>query len=251
LFVSPDLFVILNEVKNPRISSLLVLSLALPGLLASFAQDPAPTVPTSTRPHVAFTFERKGLPVPRYQFTVNDDGTGVYQGEAVVDAVGGYTTSADRPPQPFTNHVTISQPTVTRIFKLSEQLNHFNKTCASKAKNIADTGTKSLIYAGPDGSGSCTYNYTEIKEVQSLTEIFQGIAETMDQGRRLDQLHRYDRLGLDEAITIFSQEVTEGRALEVGTIAACLHSIASDADVMARVRARATTLLALIPTDTH
>ncbi len=235
--------------KNPRISSLLVLSLTLPSLLASFAQDSAPAA--STHPHVTFTFERKGLPVPKYQLTVNDDGTGLYQGESIVDAVGGYAESAERPPQPFTNPVTISQPTVTRIFKLSQQLNHFNKTCASKAKNIADTGTKTLSYSGPDGAGSCTYNYADIKEVQALTEIFQGIAETMDQGRRLDQLHRYDRLGLDDAITSFNQEVTEGRALEVGTIAASLRSIASDADLMVRVRSRASALLALIPTESH
>jgi hypothetical protein len=237
-------------VKNPRISSLLVLSLALPSLVASasFAQDAAPA---STHPHVTFAFERKGLPVPKYQLTVNEDGTGLYQGESIVDAVGGYAESAERPPQPFTNPVTISQPTVTRIFKLSQQLNHFNKTCASKAKNIADTGTKTLSYSGPDGAGSCTYNYADIKEVQALTEIFQGIAETMDQGRRLDHLHRYDRLGLDDAITFFNQEVTEGRALEVGTIAASLRSIAADADLMVRVRSRASALLALIPTESH
>ena len=236
--------------KSPCISSLLVLSLVLPSLLASaaHAQDSAPA---STHPHVTFAFERKGLPVPKYQLTVNQDGTGLYQGESIVDAVGGYAETADRPPQSFTNPVTISQPTVNRIFKLSQQLNHFNKTCASKAKNIADTGTKTLSYSGPDGTGSCTYNYADIKEVQALTEIFEGIAETMDQGRRLDHLHRYDRLGLDDAITFFNQEVTEGRALEVGTIAASLRSIASDADLMVRVRSRASALLALVPTDTH
>jgi hypothetical protein len=35
----------------------------------------------------------------------------------------------------------------------------------------------------------------------------------------------------------------------VGTIAASLRSIADDADVMQRVRARARTLLALVPAD--
>jgi hypothetical protein len=132
---------------------------------------------------------------------------------------------------------------------LGKKLDRFNVQCASKAKNIADTGTKTLSYSAPDGSGSCTYNYSENKDVQSLTEIFEGMAETMDEGRQLDHLHRYDRLGLDSAMTFLAEEVTAGHALEVGTIAASLRSIAEDADVMQRVRARARTLLALVPAD--
>ncbi len=40
---------------------------------------------------------------------------------------------------------------------------YFNIECASKAKNIADTGKKTLSYTGADGSGSCTYNYSDNK----------------------------------------------------------------------------------------
>jgi hypothetical protein len=145
--------------------------------------------------------------------------------------------------------VNITPATVDRIFALGKKLDRFNVPCASKAKNIADTGTKTLSYTAPDGSGSCTYNYSENKDVQSLTEIFQGMTETMDEGRQLDHLHRYDRLGLDSAMTFLVQEVTAGHAIEVGTIAASLRSIAEDADVMQRVRARARTLLALVPAD--
>ena len=144
---------------------------------------------------------------------------------------------------------SISPATAGRVFATARKLKHFNVTCASKAKNIADTGTKTLTYSGPDGSGSCTYNYTENKDVQALTEIIQGIAETMDQGRGLDHLHRFDRLGLDAAITFLAQEVSEGHALELGTIAASLRSIATDAEVMERVRMRASKLLALIPAE--
>jgi hypothetical protein len=145
--------------------------------------------------------------------------------------------------------VNITPATADRIFALGRKLDRFNIECASKAKNIADTGTKTLSYTAPDGAGSCTYNYSENKDVQALTEIFLGIAETMDEGRELDFLRRYDRLGLDDAMTFLAQEVSAGRALEVGTIAASLRSIADDADVMQRVRARARTLLALVPAD--
>ena len=132
---------------------------------------------------------------------------------------------------------------------MAKTLKEFQVTCASKAKNVADTGAKTLSYTGPAGDGRCTYNYSENKTVVLLTETFEGIAETMDEGRRLDYLHRYDRLGLDSAITFLADEVTSGRALELGTIAESLRSLANDADVMQRVRIRASQLLSLLPAE--
>ena len=99
------------------------------------------------------------------------------------------------------------------------------------------------------GEGSCTYNYSESKNVTLLTEMFQGIAETMDEGRRLDQLHRYDRLGLDAAMATLAEQVAAGRALELSTIQATLRSIAGDSEVMERVRSRANTLLGMVPAE--
>lgn len=209
-------------------------------------QDARP--PAGLQPQVVFTYERLGLSVPKYRFTVHSDGAAVYEGEELPPAVGPGPVGAS-PAQPFRHQVMISQATADRIFALGRKLDRFNTACASKAKNIADTGTKTLTYTASDGSGSCTYNYSESKEVQAETEIFEGIAETLDEGRQLDHLHRYDRLGLDDAMTLLTQEVSTGRALEVGTIAACLRSIADDADVIQRVRARARTLLAQVPDD--
>jgi hypothetical protein len=224
-------------------------SIALSVLVASCfplrAQDSPPVAQPvlASLPHVSFSFDRKGVPVPTYRFIVNQDATGSYQGQEIPRSSG----PAELPPQSFRSPFSLSPATTARIFSLAWQLKQFGIPCASKAKNVADTGTKILAYTGPDGSGSCTYNYTENKDVQALTEIFEGIAETMDEGRELDRLHRYDRLGLDAAMTFLVQEVSAGHALEVGTIAASLRSITADPDVMERVRTRAGALLAQIP----
>lgn len=216
------------------------------------AQDSKPADPsTSTHSQVSFSFERRGLVVPKFQLTVRDDGTGLYEGEEVQNASTSNTSVAP-PPQEFRRPLNISQPTVKRIFTLSKQLNQFNTTCTSKAKNIADTGAKILTYSGLVGvSGSCSYNSTDSKDVQTLTDIFQGIAETLDEGRKLDYLHRYDRLGLDEATSFLAEEAADGRALEIRTIAESLRSIASDSNVMERVRTRAESLLSLVPPNVH
>ena len=213
---------------------------------AAWAEDTKPAGAGAAKAHVTFSFERKGVAVPKYRLTLNSDGTGTYEGEEVefVSAAG---ASQPTDPHKFSRQISISHVTSDKVFKLAGQLNHFNKPCASKAKNIADTGTKILSYEGPDGTGSCTYNYSDNKDVQALTNIFLGITETLDQGRQLDHLHRYDRLGLDAAIAFLAQEVSEGRALEVGTIESSLRSIATDSSVIARARSKASSLLTLIP----
>jgi hypothetical protein len=232
-----------------RSAVLLLAAAAVPALCAQEKppqlDPPAKALPAI--PTFAFSFERQGLPVPTYTIVIAGDGSGQYAGTEI--ALSARSTDPPAASRPFGTKFNISPPTAKKIATLAHDLHNFTITCASKAKNIADTGKKRLSYLGPDGQGSCDYNYSENKDVQALTGIFQGLAETMDMGRHLDFLHRYDRLGLDEAISSFAQEVTDGRALEVGTIAPTLRSIAADAEVMQRVRNRAKTLLASVPAD--
>lgn len=191
---------------------------------------------------VSFQFERTGLPVPRFTLRVEEDGTGSYQAEeAESPADKGAVQYAS--PKRIDRTLKLTAPTVTKIFKAARDLGHFDMVCEAKAKNIANTGKKTLSYAGVDGAGSCIYNYSDNKEVAMLTDTFTFIAFTLDEGRRLEFLHRYDRLGLDEEMNELVQAVKMGHALELGTIAPVLTSIAEDGAVMQRVRLQATKLL--------
>jgi hypothetical protein len=199
---------------------------------------------------VMFSFERSGLPVPKYSLALWEFGEGHYGGEEVPPGAQPF----DPPPvaQPFGMKIFyISPATAANVFARARQLKRFNIPCASTAKNVADTGKKTLTYNGLDATTACTYDYTENKDVQTLTDIFQGIAETLDEGRKLDYLHRYDRLGMDAEMETFSREVTDGHAIELQTIAPTLRSIADDADLMQRVRTRANALLTLVPAQSR
>jgi hypothetical protein len=200
---------------------------------------------------VRFSFERPGLQVPRYHLDIMENGLGSYMGEELTVSVG----PADSPPSPqifAMNGFHVSAATAAKVFTLARSLNHFNIACASTARNVADTGKKTLDYIGANAPlGSCDYNYTENKDVAALTDIFQGIAATLDEGRKLDYLHRFDRLGLDAEMESFTREVSDGHAIELQTIASTLSSIADDAGVMQRVRTRANALLTLVPAQTQ
>jgi len=204
--------------------------------------EPPAAAPAKPQAEVSFQFDRIGLPVPHFTLRVREDGTGRYEADqteiqATANSMRGQAA------QHVDRSINLSRETVAKIFKEARVLNHFNVECASKAKNIADTGKKTLSYSGPDGSGSCTYNYSENKNVDVLTNIFLGIAYTLDEGRRLDFLHRYDRLGLDAEMISFSQELEAGRALEVGMIQPSLAAIVDDMAVIQRVRLKAQKML--------
>ena len=186
---------------------------------------------------VRFQFEREGVPVPRFTLTVRESGEGSYQAE-----------EAGRGPQPVEaqrseRSLVLDPEVVQKIFAAAHELHGFDVACASKAKNIADTGMKTLSYKGPDGAGSCVYNFSENKVVVMLTDLFAGIAYTMDEGRKLAFQHRFDRLGLDAELETLAQAVQEKRACEVRTISPVLESIAVDTELMQRARVRASRLL--------
>jgi hypothetical protein len=224
-----------------KMASRIVLGAVLAGCsgMISAAQS---QVSTSKLAEVAFQLERPGLPVPSFTLRIREDGTGRYQAEemqgpadkgAVHYAAG---KAIDRP-------IELNPATVARIFRAARELGRFDMACASKAKNIADTGKKTLSYAGPDGTGSCSYNYSENKTVERLTDRFLAIACTLDEGRRLEYLHRYDRLGLDAEMNSFKEAVVADHARELSTIAPVLASIAADPAVIERVRLSAAKLL--------
>ena len=195
-----------------------------------------------TQPLIRFHFERTGLPVPVFTMQIREDGSGTYQAD-VVESVLSENSTRSIPPQHVERNLTLTPATVSKIFKAARELGYFSDTCASKAKNIADTGTKTLTYIGPNEKGSCVYNYSQNKNVAMLTDTFQGIAYTLDEGRRLDFLHRYDRLGLDDEMSSFEEQVKAGGALELGTIAPTLAAIVADMELIQRVRVQAEKML--------
>ncbi|MCU1321354.1 MAG: hypothetical protein JWM43_1003 [Acidobacteriaceae bacterium] len=202
-----------------------------------------PTPSTSgAQATVTYQFDRTGLPVPRFTLVIHEDGTGTYHAEEVE------RRSADSALQQVSLKVidrplTVSAETATKVFAAARALKFFDIFCGTKAKNIADTGKKTLSYKGSDGTGSCVYNYSDDKSVMALTDSFYAIAYTMDVGRRLDFERRFDRLGLDAELISLEKAAQDKNALELGNIAPTLRVLAGDGELMQRVRTRAGKLL--------
>jgi hypothetical protein len=210
--------------------------------VAAFAAiNPIPvTAAVTGQAEISFQYERTGLTIPHFVIQIREDGTGSYQADEVSQTKASMQQSAGRH---IDRTITLTPAMTTKIFKTARELDLFNIACASSMKNIADTGTKTLRYEGADGKGSCVYNYSENKNITMLTDVFVAIAFTLDEGRKLDFLHRFDRLGLDAEMASLTHEVQQGRALELGTISSTLTAIASDPALIQRVRLQAAKML--------
>ena len=114
--------------------------------------------------------------------------------------------------------VNLSKPIVDQIFSTARSEKFFTVPCEDNKHKVAFQGTKELSYQGPDGKGTCSYNWSKFDAVQKLTTVFESIAFTLEEGRRLAVEHKHDRLALDAELSNLMTALKEGRAIEVQSI---------------------------------
>jgi hypothetical protein len=137
---------------------------------------------------------------------------------------------------------TMSAPNRDRIFTLAQQAGYFQGDFDYKRK-VANTGKKTLTYADPVRHFQTTYNFSENKNIEEITKLFQGISFTIEAGRKLEFLRRFDKLGLEDELKAMEENADAGYMAEVAIIAPLLKNIANDSSVLHIARQRAQRLL--------
>ena len=195
-------------------------------------------------PIIRFTFENPKLQPQKYVLTVEQDGNGHFLSEAGPAGDPGMTVagSQDRP-------IHISKTLREDIFAAARKNKFFAVSCDAHEKNIAFQGTKTLEYEGPDGKGSCQYNWSKNAQINKLTDQFEAVAATLDEGSKLERQYEHGRLSLDTELEFLTQMVDQGRATEIENIAPMLQKLATDEAVLQRVQRPAKALLAAAKTD--
>jgi hypothetical protein len=215
-------------------------------LMAVVAAQPQTTVQPAVET-IVFKIDHGTNPLPSFTLTIHSDGSALYQASypPEVPKYSPYAATIQaQPPTQVSKAVTLSPAGTAQIFDRVRSTNGFHAGCASRAKNIADTGAKTLIYTSSTGTATCSYNFADDKTIVFLTREFQGVAETLDEGRRIERDHRYDRLALDADMQNLLAVVKRGDAVELGSIAPILQSLVDDPQVLERVRTIAAKLLA-------
>ena len=215
---------------------------------SAFAQNSA--LPADTGRSVV-TFDRvwPAAAPPRYTITVDSSGRGHYVSRDAADAAktpeqAGPEGASQADPD-FELEFDLSPATRDLIFQLAKDANYFAGDYDYKAHRMADTGKKVLTYAGPGKTFQTTYNWSENKAIARLTRIFQGISNTIEHGRKLQFLKRFDRLGLEAELKGMEEMAQSGDLAEIQIIAPTLENIANDPNILNMARQRARRLLAL------
>ena len=196
--------------------------------------------PPAADPTFQLDFTNPGLSPSQWTLTLRPDGTGHFRsqvGKPTDDATQGIV------PPAVDRDIQVGAAYAARVFAAAERHRWFKEPCESHLK-VAFQGWKTLSYSGPQGKGSCTFNYSKNKEIQDLGDSLEAVAETILEGARMELLLQHDRLGLDAEMEFLVQAVDDGRAQQVCVIREILERLAQDDTVLERVRKRARMLLA-------
>ena len=145
---------------------------------------------------------------------------------------------------------TLSPGSQAKIFKLANQANFFKGDFDFKKHPVANTGTKTLTYADPGRHSETTYNWSENSAIDQLTHLFEGISTTLEHGRRLEFLHRYDKLGLEDELKAMEDAAQSHYLAEIQAIKPVLEKVAGDTSVLNIARQRARRLLEMAGKET-
>lgn len=196
------------------------------------AQTPA----VSKLPQIELSVANPKVEPAQYSLMIRQDGTGVYKAT--------YTPSGDdSAAAPVYRAIRVHSPILAETFAAAHKYHFFAINCQGHHQRVAFTGKKTLSYSGPDGSGSCTFNFSHDKEINDVATKLMAVAYTLAIGSELRSEHRYDRLSLDKELASLQYAVENKQALELENIAPMLESIALDDAVMDRARGRARELL--------
>jgi len=206
-------------------------------VIAASAVAQTPVRP-ETKAQISFTVEQPQVEPAAYSLEVYEDGSGSYRASYTVSATG------NSAPEPVERAIQIHDPLLAKMFGEARAHHFFAFDCERRHSHVAFTGKKTLAYTGPDGAGSCTFNYAKEQWVDQLAQGLQAVAYTLEEGVRLKREQRYDRLSLDNELASLQEAVRNGQALEIENIQPELQSIVRDGAVMNRARGRASRLMA-------
>jgi hypothetical protein len=216
-------------------AGLIFILMVLPAALALSGQD---AQQNPVRPTITFDRVWEAYKPQEVTITVQSTGSARY-----------ISRNPFTPPEPGSDpdymlDFTISTRTQERLFRDAREANYFNGDFSYKKHAVASTGKKTLTYSDSVRHFSTTYDYSENKAIQEIMNLFSGISNTIEHGRKLVYLHRFDKLGLEDELKGMESAAEGHNLAELQIIVPTLKSIEDDTTVLNIARQRAKKLLA-------
>src|SRR5579864_6870487 len=162
------------------------------------------------------------------EIKIGEDGSAAYDIRQLTE---------DPDPQPF----QVSDTVRAKIFELAGELHDFEGLDLDVHRKIADLGQKTLRYEKAGEVHETHYNYTLDRTAMQLALVFEGLFQQQRDLIVLEQKLKYDRLGVNDALHQFEDDLGQRTLPEPERLLPVLDKIAADSRVVevARHLARA------------
>lgn len=220
-----------------------LLTLLMTLAIAAIAQDKdSSQAPGASVPTVTFDVFWEQATPQSTTITVQANGETAYVSRNPAPA--GDKEERGGPSEDYETRFTMSAGNREKIFSLAEQARYFNGDFDFKKHAVANTGKKTLTYTDSTRHFATVYNWSENSAVDQLTRLFQGIANVIEHGRKIQFLRRFDKLGLEAELKAMEEQQAGHFLSELQVIVPTLESIAKDPTILNIARQRARRLLA-------
>lgn len=186
-------------------------------------------------PRVVFTKEFPGSSPAYYSVTVWEDGRAIYR-----------TAPDDDSPVKF----QLPADAANQIFRLAEKLDWFKDRKLDSGRKVAFMGKKTLAYGKGDdpsaGRTEASFNHTEVPEAIEIAALFERISQTNEHLIRLQNMIRFDRLGVVKELLQIETDLDAGRLLGAAQLTPVLEKIQKDRSLVNVAHERAVQILGKI-----
>jgi len=185
-------------------------------------------------------YSNPGLTPSTWVLEFHPDGSGHFHSERGNNAPADGLETME--PSTVDRDIQLDPTFAEHLFDVVRRRRFFKEPCESHLK-VAFQGWKKISYSGPDGEGSCEFNYAKDHDIQNLGESLIAVAATLNEGARLQMILQHDPLGLDKEMQFLIEGSGDGRLQQICAISGILRKLEDDPAVMDRVRKRAHLLL--------
>jgi len=169
--------------------------------------------------------------VPEFtSVSVDATGNGSYEGRRLAD-----------PPSP--RPLKLSAATTRRLFELAGALNNFHSVELESHKKVANLGLKTLTYEGEGRKHRVEFNYTQRREANELSELFEKIAAVQQYILTLERAVKYDHLSLPKELLRIRIDLEKKALTDTEPMVPVLEEIARNPKFLHLAQARAQDIL--------
>lgn len=198
-------------------------------------------IPAFSEPRIRIEFTNAGLSPSHWILEMHTDGSAHFHSDSRT-----FDPNKDDPSilamPALDKDIQLTREFAQTFFTAARERHLFNIQCEARNK-VAFQGEKKITYTGPEGTGTCQFNFSIDKRIQDLGDSAVAVAASIIEGFKLQSLQIHDRLGLDREMQYVAEALKDGRMKQIGVIHDELESLASDESLLERVRHRARLIL--------